>query len=276
MRMHAAYITIAAHTFRCRTDSRQVRELLVRRFGRGAPEADGAEEAACEPMRLVIHTGYGEPFAGYDVAVRRSARLVRYERRDYRISIDWTGGLTVIDVFDEFALRHALMNWYSAYIAAGAWGLLMHASCVVEDAEAQLFAGPSGAGKSTVARLSQPRPVLADEAAIVQPTDGGAMVYDSPFRSELEAPAVLQPPQRLGAIHLLRQSAEVRRERLARAAGMTELPGKVFYWAARPQDTARVLALTQQLVRRVPIYTLHFQKNDSFWEVIQDGRLHLA
>jgi hypothetical protein len=49
-------------------------------------------------------------------------------------------------------------------------GLLLHASSIVSQGRAFVFAGPSGAGKTTMARLGAPRPVLSDEVTALRPT----------------------------------------------------------------------------------------------------------
>ncbi len=73
--------------------------------------------------------------------------------------------------FNEFALKHALMNLYSSFIVHHKWGLLIHSSCLKEGDKAFLFSGQSGAGKSTVVKLSHPRPILSDEATVVKITE---------------------------------------------------------------------------------------------------------
>jgi hypothetical protein len=173
-----------------------------------------------------------------------------------------------LQVYDEFALKHAVMNLYSAFIVHREWGLLIHSSCAIERDCAYLFAGRSGAGKSTVARLSAPRLLLSDEASVVCiPENGAVRVYDSPFRSDIrsEASSACYP---LAAIHLLNQSDRVDRMAISGSAVLTRMMGAVFYWAHDPGETAKVIRLIERLAQSVPTYDLYFQKNDSFWGLI--------
>jgi hypothetical protein len=214
-----------------------------------------------------IKDNYGIPFVNYDVSIKSVDRKISYKRADYLIEVDHGFKNAVISVHNGLALKHALMNLFSAFLVHHNWGLLMHSSCAVEHGAAHLFAGHSGAGKSTIARLSNPRNLLSDEAAILKITKDGIMVYDSPFRSELK-PLHLQNAFLLKSIQLLNQALQNKRTILNKADSLIQLIDKVFYWPYCSEETTRIIKLLKLLVKQVPIYELHFQKNNTFWELI--------
>ncbi|MFS0723906.1 hypothetical protein [Paenibacillus sp. 1P07SE] len=227
-----------------------------------------AEDTGGEPdLTLVVHDSYGCPFDGYEVEVNTHERVIQFSRADYRIDVDEDFTRASVQVHDTFALKHALMNLYSAFAAHRGWGLLIHSSCIMEKEQAYLFAGPSGAGKSTVALLSRPRPILADEATIVKIGDEEAVVFDSPFRSDYGSPS-RRDSVPLRAIQLLRQSQANSRELLPAMDGLMGIMDKVFFWTSDVASTQRVMRLCYRLAATVPVYELYFQKNDSFWEEI--------
>jgi hypothetical protein len=263
--MKPLLIEIAEHLFRVRPAAEWVREWLAGSFAvRYEAEADGLEPH----MTVDIEDGCGVPFAGYDVDVREEEGATTYRRADYFIRIDSSFRNAHIGVYDAFALKHAMMNLYSAYIVHHSWGLLVHSSCVVERGRAYLFSGYSGAGKSTVAKLSMPRQLLSDEATIVKLCGpGGAIAFDSPFRSELETHEGNRSYP-LHGVYFLRQSQQVLNKPLSKGEGFLCLTDKVFYWSRNPQETAKIFRLCRRLIDSTPTYDLYFQKNDSFWEMI--------
>lgn len=218
-------------------------------------------------IKLNILEGYGLPFTDYHVGIKKSIDKITFQRADYLIEStpDYTSA--TIHVYDELALKHALMTLYSSYIVYHNWGLLIHSSCAIENGKAHIFAGHSGAGKSTAARLSEPRELLSDEATIVKITPEEITVFDSPFRSELLSSG--QPKAYpLAGIQLLHQSDRNRLEKLRKPDAFLSLMDKVFYWSHDPAEIQRIMGLLRTLVEKVPIYELYFRKDPTFWELI--------
>jgi hypothetical protein len=227
--------------------------------------------AAAPYMRpdLLIHIrdGYGIPFVNYEVAITKQSNKIFFRRADYLIETDTTYETARISVCNELALKHALINIYSSYIVHKNWGLLLHASCVIENGKAHIFAGQSGAGKSTAAKLSSPRQLLSDEATLVKISPDQMTVFNSPFRSELAVTGT-DKCSPLASIHILHQAEQNKRVSLRKSNGILHLIDKVFYWAHNPEETGTILGSMQLLANAVPIYELHFQKNNTFWELI--------
>lgn len=218
-------------------------------------------------LTIRIDEGYGVPFVDYNVEIVKASGTLSFKRADYRIDVDSEYKDAHIYAYDVLALKHALINLYSSYIVYNNWGLLIHSSCVLEDGYAHMFAGESGAGKSTAAELSYPRELLSDEATIVKITPDAIKVFDSPFRSELEMKGGNECSP-LASVNILYQAPHNRRELLKKSNGFLLLMDKVFYWAHDARETARIVGLLKHLANRVPIYELHFQKNNAFWELI--------
>ena len=262
--MSAFYARIGDHTVRVELDSDRFVPFFLRSYPL-LPRPDRSSD-----LTLRVSDGYGGPFAGYEVDVREEADATSYLRADYTASLAEGGSAATLRVFDELALKHALMNVYSAYLMKLGWGLLLHASCVSDRGGAHLFAGRSGAGKSTAASLSLPRPVLSDEAALVKidPDSEEVVVFHSPFRSELESDDPARAGVPLRSVLLLRQAVCNRKAPLSKSDALLRLMELVFCWRRGPEESARALSLLGRLVDRVPAYELHFRKDDSFWELI--------
>ncbi|MCM3724893.1 hypothetical protein M3226_04170 [Neobacillus cucumis] len=216
---------------------------------------------------IKIKDGYGVPFQDYEVEITKKNNRVIYSRADYLIDVDSEYKSATISVYDDFALKHALTNLYSSFIVHHNWGLLIHSSCVLEHGKAHLFAGHSGAGKSTAAKLSYPRHLLSDEASLVKITSNEVSVFNSPFRSELDA-GPFKGNVELASIQILFQALQNKRVRLEKSDGLLHLMDKVFFWPQSQDEVKTIMKLMTQLVKQVPAYELHFQKNNTFWELI--------
>lgn len=218
-------------------------------------------------LNIYIESGFGKSFVNYDVCITDESEYIQYHRQDYLIKVNPQFTRAEIFAHDELALKHALMNIYSAFILHHNWGLLIHSSCAIDDHKAHLFAGHSGAGKSTAAKLSSPRPLLSDEATLVKVTKDAVTIYDSPFRSEQEGSGD-QAPAPLTSIQLLFQSTQTERLQLMKSEAYIQLIDKVFYWKRNGEEVTRIMRMLKTIVNQVPVYHLKFQKNNKFWELI--------
>ncbi|MEB4869785.1 hypothetical protein P8831_13760 [Priestia megaterium] len=218
-------------------------------------------------MTVTITNGYGVSFQDYEVAIEEKLNAITFKRADYLIEVDSEYKSANVAIHDELALKHALMNLYSSFIVHHNWGILLHSSCVINSGKAHIFTGHSGAGKSTAAKLSMPRELLSDEATILKITEESVTVFNSPFRSELKAKGS-EKNTPLGSIQLLHQALSNQRIEVRRIEALMKLIDKVFYWSYKPEETKTIMGLLQLLVKQVPVYELHFQKNNTFWELM--------
>lgn len=262
--MHTMYLLIGTHTLFVSTVDEEVADWIRQQFLVVVPEDLGDVQP---DLYIRISKGYGKPVEDIQVAIQKERDRIIYRREDFLLETDEWYHRALLQVHDDLSLNHALMTLYSAYIVRHGWGMMLHSSCAVERNRAYLFAGQSGAGKSTVVALSEPRKILSDEAALLKIEADGVYVYDSPFRSD-SMPTFDREPLPLAGIHLLKQSQEIRRERVKSSEAVFQLMDKIFYWAADPGETVKLLALCGKLVSHVPVYDLMFQKNNLFWERI--------
>lgn len=72
----------------------------------------------------------------------------------------------------------------------------------------------------------------------------------------------------LASIQILYQALQNKRAKLEKSNALLNLMDKVFFWPHSQEETKRILRLMTLLVKKVPVYELHFQKNNSFWELI--------
>ncbi|GMA61149.1 hypothetical protein [Alicyclobacillus fastidiosus] len=215
---------IGEHTIQVLTGSDRIASWFETAFRTPLSRPAVAERA---DLIVSVEEGYGRPFENFDVGISRTSDAIEYRRSDYLIRADQSYATATLSIYDEIALKHAIMNLYSAFLVQTESGLLVHSSCVVDGDKAFLFSGYSGVGKSTVALLSRPRRLLSNEATIVKICDGGAFAINSfPFRSEEGLFTDGQYP--LEAIHLLHQSPNVVRLPLSPSAALLQLMDKVF------------------------------------------------
>ncbi|MWC30417.1 hypothetical protein [Paenibacillus sp. MMS18-CY102] len=258
--MYRSTVKVADHTIGFNLQTSHLQEWVEKRF-RKVEMALGAE---CD-LEITVNDFYGTMYDDGPTEIEETEEAIIYTRADYKLCVKHDYSRAVLHVYDQLAIKHGIINWYSAWLVHRRKGLLIHSSCIVEHGKAWLFAGHSGAGKSTVAELSIPRPVLSDEATLLLfDDDGSAIVHDSPLRSDLEEPCeVLASP--LGGIHFLNQSEQVFRISVSKVDTLVLLMDKVFYWKHNRLETAKLIALCKQVAESVPAFQLHFQKNDTFW-----------
>lgn len=260
--MEHIYTIIGEHCIQVQSQSKKIIDWIRRNFTI-IPASPSTPH-----LRVRLHEGYGVPFVNYEVSIKQEENnQIVYRRSDYLIVVDSDYREASISVHNELALKHAFMNLYSSFLVHTQWGLLIHSSCVIEKDKAYLFAGHSGAGKSTAAKLSDPRELLSDEATIVKITPDTITVFDSPFRSELSRSGSMEKSS-LAGIYLLNQASSNHMVTLSKSDGFLQLVNKVFYWSHSLEETVNILHLLLDLAKAVTICELHFQKNDTFWELI--------
>ena len=143
-------------------------------------------------------------------------------------------------------------------------GILFHAAGVVHRDEALAFFGPSGSGKTTVTRFSKGRGILSDDLLLLRRGAKGWDVWATPFsfyRGE-------RPSAPLRALFRLVKASEVRLEPLNPGIALGELVAASPVVNADPHRLPELLLRWGELMKSVPVFSLRFRKDDSFWEVI--------
>lgn len=258
--MNRIHTKIGDHFIRMICESEMTFQYVKKRFS--------SKDVAYEPhLTIKVNDGYGVSFSGYDVEIQKNDHCIYYRRADYLIVIEQDFKSATLSVYDELALKHALTNLYSAFIVHHNWGLLIHSSCVIEKGKAHVFAGQSGAGKSTAAKLSYPRTLLSDEATLLKISDDCIKVFNSPFRSELECDS-FEGAVNLASVQILYQALNNKKTLVSKSEALIQLMDKVFFWPQNQNETIRILKMLTMVVNQVSVYHLHFQKNNTFWELI--------
>jgi hypothetical protein len=148
--------------------------------------------------------------------------------------------------------------------------MILHASAVVAEGRAHVFAGVSGAGKSTIATmLADACPAVykvSDELLIAAPAqrderadDTGWCAHVTPFIGSGGLSHRTYHP--IAGIHFLVQAASHQRSPMSRADGLRELMHHVLVYVAEPDTAGRVLSAAMALTAAVPCDRLAFAKN---------------
>ena len=167
------------------------------------------------------------------------------------------------------ALQNVLRVAAAWRLARSGRGLLLHAAAVERGDEAIVLLGPSGAGKSTAARLSWPRPALADDVVVLtapRTEDGRWLVHPTPLWADAAFPArtTRLSPLPVAGVLRLRHAASPRVEPLSRAAAAAALLAHApFLGPLGPPASP-----PERLASAVPQGTLHFALDRDFWPAV--------
>lgn len=156
-----------------------------------------------------------------------------------------------------------------AWCAAERGGALVHAASVVRNGKAYLFYGESGAGKSTLSAVNTRGNVVSDDLSLVLPRPGGGLdLVGSPFRGTYEEgePVLGRFPLAAGFRIVKDVKAEVRAA--PRAIAFGQLVGNLTFVAEAFRERPDLFASIEAAFSGVPLFHLHFKKDDSYWDAI--------
>jgi len=146
-------------------------------------------------------------------------------------------------------------------------GILFHAAGIVHKGQGFAFFGLSGSGKTTAATLSAPDPVLNDDLLLLWPTATGWQMHSTPFG------------KRRGSLHVaplracirLRKDTQVFLEPFPNSRAIGELVANTPILSGDALCLPTVLTRWETLLAQLPAYALHFRREPTFWEVIDDA-----
>ena len=138
--MYRHYIDVAGYKLNLNTESERLNMWITDTFGPNISSYDNHTD-----LWIEVQDDYGLPFQGFRVDITSDNQHVWYRRADYLVQVDRQYKAATIFTHDTFALKHALMNLYSAFTVHQKSGLLIHSSCIIEGPDAFLFSGHSGA-----------------------------------------------------------------------------------------------------------------------------------
>ncbi|MEW5803154.1 MAG: hypothetical protein AB1847_13735 [bacterium] len=148
-------------------------------------------------------------------------------------------------------------------------GFLLHAASVVRDGQGYVFMGKSGAGKSTLAAHCPEQSVLSDEISLVRKVESKYILYSTPFwgEQEIKGGNFCFP---LKGIYQLKQSPRLHSRKLTARDALSRLMGNILYFSREQFLTRQLFQNCYDFIQHMTIYELEFQKNTSFWDVIDE------
>ncbi len=161
-----------------------------------------------------------------------------------------------------------------AWCAAERGGALIHGASAVLKDRAYLFFGESGAGKSTLSAVNTRARVVSDDLSLVLPRPGGGLdLVGTPFRGTFEEgePVVGRFP--LAAGFRIVKSAKVEVRPVQRAVAFGQLVGNLTFVAEAFRERPDLFASVEAAFAGVPLFHLHFRKDDSYWDAIDAAGL---
>jgi hypothetical protein len=153
-------------------------------------------------------------------------------------------------------------------------GLTLHASAVERHGQAFVFMGKSGAGKSTIALESLERGfgnILSDELTFVGEIGDERVprTVSLPFPHKRSAPVHMSTAP-LRAVFTIQQADEDEVVPLDIADQVRAVCSAAAIGVRASQTMEPALAMSQRLVRRVPVRRLRFRVGSGFWAAIDE------
>jgi hypothetical protein len=255
---------------------------LERRYGPYSVRARGGAGALCVRLALEDRDYFIDPPGKAElnrVILNCDGDRVRY--MGYRLAgwFDTSGGQGVVLLArgDFEPAPSALENYVRAAVAwqaASRGGALIHAASAVWNGRGYLFYGESGAGKSTLSAANTRARVVSDDLSLVLPGhDGKLELVGSPFRGTYEGgdPVVGAFPLAAGFRIIKDRNADVRP--VSRSRAMAELVGNLPFVAESFATRPDLFAGVQQAFAELPLAHLHFARDDTYWDAIEQADL---
>ena len=140
--------------------------------------------------------------------------------------------------------------------------MVMHSAGIVINKSGLLFVGHSGAGKSTMLKLLRGEgEILCDDRIIVRKHTEGFRIHGTWGHGEL--PDISPNSAPLKAIIFLEQAEKTE---LIPITNKREMLGQITSHVVKPLITSdwweKILDLTEEIIKTVPIYRLKFEKSE--------------
>ena len=146
---------------------------------------------------------------------------------------------------------------------------LLHASGINRGDEGYVFFGPSGSGKTTVAELSTPFPILADDLVIIKRVNGRFYVCGTPFRGPSRMNGI-NTCVKIRGLYRLQKSKTASINRLSKVQAITELMPNILCFTPEFPIAQKLFEICCEVVEEIPCYEMHFPKSNVFWRYIDD------
>ncbi|MBI5648862.1 MAG: hypothetical protein HZC40_00185 [Chloroflexi bacterium] len=265
-------------------------ELEIAGIRAGLEITDAALSAQVRERYAEFIVANGRPHTHVRVAVIAGARFVPPRSgpwaietyRDgnhliYRSYYDaaWVNlerGYGLLELAPESDVENFLRVLY-AQLGLRVGALLLHAAGVVKDHAGYVFFGASGSGKTTIAQFARELgyTVLSDDLVVVKKNDASVRVFGVPFRGGemTDAPRV-NHSARVAGLYALAHAPRHRLAALAPSDAVARLAACAPFVMAESASARCVMTLCSDLVARVPVRELHFNRDAGFWRVINE------
>jgi hypothetical protein len=148
-------------------------------------------------------------------------------------------------------------------------GLLLHSAGVIHNGMSFLFFGHSGSGKTTIATLSRDDVVINDDLVLLKPLGKKWIAYATPFWNP-GWEEVVNASAPIVALFRLVKDQQVKLEEMEKSVAMAELVANVPVIPADYLHANELLSRCSFILDRVNAYWLHFRKDQSFWDTIEE------
>jgi hypothetical protein len=213
----------------------------------------------------------GQQFpGGEEVAITRTngTGSTRAIRRDF--SASWNCGRGTIALHPSIWSFDAFLRVLYATILPEHKGMVLHASAVIRQGHAYVFAGKSGSGKTTMARLCRPARILNDEiiAVTIGKKQRRVRVWGTPFWGAMGTGPSSIRPWPVAAIFLIHKGNKTIRRRLDPVNAVSRLLACVCLYAGDDNNIPTILELLSNLASSLQIFQLWVPKKAIDWEAI--------
>jgi hypothetical protein len=194
-------------------------------------------------------------------------RAVRY---DFKCVWGGPGGTAVL--WPSLYSFDALLRVIVATSLLSRGGVLIHASAVVYNNAAYVFAGPSGSGKTTIARFSQCRKILNDEIVALSVNKSGEVAATgTPFWGEMGSGPAHNRRFSLHSLFFLKKSRFQHSEPLTISKAIGKLLRCVCVFGDSKEESNLALGICAQILSGANYSILHFPKKPLEWKLIESS-----
>ena len=149
---------------------------------------------------------------------------------------------------------------------------VIHGSCVLnKNGEGLLFLGHSGAGKTTITKLSGNRDILGDDMNLLTILNDEVVVFPGAIGGQFLSTIGYERASKVKKIFWLKQAENNQETELGTSEGTLKLLASFanLHWPTLAQDrTEKLLSFSGEVVRKIPISELSFEKNARVWEYL--------
>ena len=149
-------------------------------------------------------------------------------------------------------------------------GLLLHSAGIVRHKGAYLFFGHSGSGKTTIAKFSRDYLILNDDLVLLMPREIGWTAFATPFWNPGWSGSI-NTSAPVKALLRLVQDQKVFIEDMDNSVAIAEMISNVPVVPLNHAYTDKLIERCEKIVDKLEVYRLHFSKDPSFWEVIEEN-----